>query len=406
MATFTYIARENATGNKLRGEIQSDTENNAAQALIGRGLAPLEIAQKKDASKGRFGGIGGKVPSKAKVVFSRQLSTMIGAGLPLVQSLTTVRDQTTQPRLKAVVTNIITDIEGGASLADAMGKYSEVFDDVYISLIAAGEESGTLDASLERLATQQEKDADVISSIRGAMIYPLIVLLVLLGVAVFMMVSVLPQVQSLYKSIPGAKLPLITVILISVSHFLVHFWWLVLIIVVVGAVLTIRWARTAAGVITIDRLKMRAPVISPLFMKLYMARFARVGSTLVTSGVPILKMLETASKAVGNYHIEKSLNRAAEEVKVGKSLSEILQRDPNFMSLVPNMIHIGEQSGTLDTMLGKIADYYEKELDGQIKSISSTIEPLLMVVVGVIALIVVAAVLLPIYSLAGKNIIQ
>lgn len=406
MATFTYIARETATGNKLRGEIQSDTESNAAKMLIGKGLAPLEISQQKAGGKSGISSRKGRVPAKARVIFSRQLSTMISAGLPLVQSLSTVHDQTNNGPLKAIIAQVINDIEGGSTLADAMGKYPKVFDDVYISLIAAGEASGTMDVSLDRLAVQQEKDAEIISSIRGALLYPMIVLVVLMAVVIFMMVTVLPQVQSLYSSIPGTKLPLLTTIMISLSHFLVHFWWLLIILIVAAVVLIGRWAKTAGGVLTLDKLKMKLPAVGPLFMKLYMTRFTRVGSTLVSSGVPILKMLETSSRAVGNIHVERSIARAASEVQTGKALSEALQNDPNFLSLVPNMIHIGEQSGTLDTMLGKVADYYEKELDGQIKSISTTIEPILMVVVGIVALIIVAAVLLPIYSLAGKNVIH
>jgi type IV pilus assembly protein PilC len=404
MGTYSYLAREVTSGNKLRGEIQADTENNAAKILVSKGLAPLEI--KPQQSSPGFFSRRSRIPSKARVIFSRQLSTMISSGLPLVQSLSTVKEQTPNASLKSIIAQVIMDIEGGSTLADAMGKYPRVFDDVYVSLIAAGEASGTLDVSLDRLAIQQEKDAEIVSSIRGALLYPVIVLLVLLGVVVFMMVSVLPQVQSLYSSLPGTKLPLLTTMMISLSHFMIHFWWLLILIIISTGILVGRWVRTAAGIITVDKLKMKAPAIGPLFMKLYMARFTRVGATLVASGVPILKMLETSARAVGNIHVERSIAAAAEEVKGGKALSDTLQKDSNFLSLVPSMIHIGEQSGTLDTMLGKVADYYEKELDGQIKSISTTIEPVLMIVVGVIALIIVAAVLLPIYSLAGKNVIH
>jgi type IV pilus assembly protein PilC len=346
------------------------------------------------------------VRTKDKVLFSRQLSTLINAGLPLVQSLRTVNNQTTSKPLKVVVSKIISDIEAGQTLAAAMAKHPQVFNRVYISLIAAGEASGTLDKALERLALQQEKDADLISKVRGAMVYPVIVLLVMLAVLGFMIVKVLPQVQVLYDGLPGAELPLVTVILLAISTFIIHYWWVVLIILGLALFFTTRWARTFGGRKIVDRLKMHTPPFGPLFMKMYMARFARTGTTLVSSGVPLIQMLEITGEAVDNIVIKESLEKATEKVKGGKALSDSLQNDPNFLELVPNMLRIGEQSGSLEQMLSKTADYYEKEVDDQIKSISTIIEPLLMVILGVVAFIIVAAVLLPIYGLAGKSFVQ
>jgi len=218
------------------------------------------------------------------------------------------------------------------------------------------------------------------------------------------MTTVLPQVESLYKGIPGAKLPFVTVILLSVAHFIIHFWWLVILILGIGGFLLVRWARSPDGVQVVDEIKLKVWPLGPLFTKVYMARFARTGATLVASGVPMIKMLNTTAEAVNNVHVAASINKATEQVKGGKALSDSLKGDPNFLDLVPDMIHIGEQSGALQDMLGKVADYYEKEVDEQIKAVSTIIEPALMIVVGVIALIIVAAVLLPIYSLAGKNL--
>jgi len=274
---------------------------------------------------------------------------------------------------------------------------------VYVSLVEAGEASGTLDKALERLANQQEKDADIISKVRGAMIYPLIVLLVMIAVVTFMIVKVLPQVEEIYADLPGASLPFITVVLLAVSHFVVNFWWLILILLGIGTFFGTRWARTMGGRSFIDRVKMRTWPIANLYMKMYMARFARTGTTLVGSGVPLLQVLDITGEAVDNVHIADSLHSAAEKVKGGKALSASLEGDPNFLELVPNMLKIGEDSGSMEDMLDKVADYYEKEVDNEIKAISTTIEPVMMVVMGIIAIIIVAAILLPIYGLVNQS---
>lgn len=402
MLTFNYTARDTATGQKISAVVQADSEQAAAKLIRGQGLTPIDI---KLDSKG-VGGIGRsltRIKTRDRVLFSRQLSTLINAGLPLLQSLRSVNDQTTNKPLKAVITEIITDIESGSALAVAMAKHPKVFNRVYLSMIAAGETSGTLDGALDRLAMQQEKDADLMGKIRGAMIYPIIVLIVMLAVLGFMLIKVLPQVQQLYAGLPGgAKLPLITRLLLSISHFIINQWWIALIIVIVLVVVGIRWIKTSTGKGIFDSFKMKAWPVGPLFMKMYMARFARTGSTLISSGVPLIQMLEITSDAVDNVHIKASINKATDKVKGGKSLADSLQNDPNFLDLVPNMLKIGEQSGAMEQMLTKTADYFEKEVDNQVKSISTIIEPVLMVVLGGVAFIIVAAVLLPIYGLANS----
>lgn len=400
MLTYTYTALNSATGQKVHAEIEAENERSAARLLIERGLSPLDIDLKLEKGARSFHK---RVPTKQKVIFSRQLSTLVNAGLPLVQSLNIVQGQTKLPVLKETIGKIVADIEAGSSLAVALQKHPNIFDNVYVNLVAAGEASGSLGNSLERLATQQEKDAEVISKVRGALTYPVIVLVILFGIMLFMTTSVLPQVASLYKSLPGAKLPFITVLLLNFSHFITHLWWVALILLIAVVYFLRGYMKSAKGREVVDELKMKIWPIGPLFMKLYMSRFARTASTLIGAGVPMIKMLETTSEAVGNTRLTASINKAVEQVKGGKSLSSSLANDPNFLELVPNMINIGEQSGALESMLSRVADYYEKEVDNQIKSINTIIEPVMMIVVGVIALIIVAAVLLPIYSLAGKN---
>ncbi len=399
MLNFKYEARNPKTGQKVKALVQADDQQGAIRVIRDQGLTPLSIELEKSSSGSRFR----RIKTKDKVLFSRQLSTLINAGLPLVQSLRSVSSQTTNKPFKAVINQVIADVEGGVSFSGALGRHPNVFNRVYVSLVAASETSGTLDKGLERLADQQEKDADIIAKVRGAMIYPLIVLLVMGAVVGFMIIKVLPQVQNIYNGLKGVSLPLLTRVLLSISHFATHFWWVVIIILGLMAFFGSKWARTMGGRSIIDKLKMRAWPIGPLFMKMYMARFARTGTTLVASGVPLIQVLEITSDAVDNVHIAKSLSTAIEKVKGGKSLSEALTNDPNFLVLVPNMLSIGEQSGALETMLGKVAEYYEKEVDNEIKNISTIIEPVMMVIMGIIALTIVAAVLMPIYGLVNQS---
>lgn len=403
MLTYKYVARDSATGEKVKSEIQAENEQAAAKIITSQGLTPVEVYLAGN-SKGP-GKFFNRVKTKDRILFARQLSTLINAGLPLLQSLRTVNNQAESKPLKVIVNQIIADIEGGSSLSVALQRHPETFNQVFISLIAAGETSGTLDAALERIATQQEKDAEILAKVRSAMIYPLIVVFVMFGVLGFMIVKVLPQVKTLYDGLGGNnQLPILTRILLGISDFTIKFWWVVLIIVILGGFATSKWARTLGGKTFIDKAKMRMPPLNGLFMKLYMARFARTAQTLIASGVPLLQVLDITGKAINNVHIEASIKAAAEKVKGGKALSDSIAGDPSFLPLVPDMLRIGEQSGAIESMTAKVADYYEKEVDQQVKTISTIIEPVLMVLLGVVAFIIVAAVLMPIYGLAGKSI--
>lgn len=403
MLTYQYVARNPATGERIKSDVQADNEQTAAKLIRAEGLVPLDITESAEKGSGSLMSRFSKVPAKDRVLFSRQLSTLINAGLPLVQSLRNVEMQTSNKQFKTVIAKVVADVEGGQTLSVAMSRHPKVFNKVYISMMAAGEASGTLDVSLQRLADQQEKDADIVSKVKSAMTYPIIVVFVMLLVIGFMLVKVLPQVQVLYQGFPNAHLPLVTRILLDAAHFITKFWWIVGLAVAGFAVWVGRWSQTETGKEVIDKLKMRAPLVGDLFNKMYMARFARTGSTLVSSGVPLIQMLEIVSDAVNNVHIERSISKAIEKVRGGKSLADALDKDPNFLELVPNMLRIGEQSGSIEQMLGKTADYYEKEVDNQIKGIQTIIEPVMMVLLGAVAFVIVAAVLLPVYSLAGNS---
>ena len=400
MLTYRYEARNTISGEKVKAKVEADSDQAAAKLIIAQGLTPIDITLEK--SRNNLG-IFNKIKTKEKVLFSRQLSTLINAGLPLVQSLRSVSEQTTAKPLKAVINQVITSVEAGSEFSVALAKHPKVFNKVYVSLIAASEISGTLDNGLERLADQQEKDADIVRKVKGAMMYPIIVAFVMLAVVLFMLVKVLPQVEGIYSTIQGASLPFITVALLAISKFVRNQYLIVLVVIGVLAFVTSRWASTLGGRSVVDRLKMKAWPIGPLFMKMYMARFARTATTLVASGVPLIQVLEIVSDAVNNVHVSGSIDRAIEKIKGGKSLSEAIGNDPNFLELVPNMLRIGEQSGALEGMLEKVASYYEKEVDEQIKGISTIIEPVMMVIMGIVAITIVAAILLPIYGLVNQS---
>lgn len=398
MLTYNYEAKNPKTGQVVKAQVQADNEQAASKLIKAEGLTPLSINVEKSGKAGIFH----RIKTKDKVLFSRQLSTLINAGLPLVQSLRSVAKQTNNKPFKAIINEVIVDVEAGTSFSASLEKHPTVFNRVFVSLVAAGETSGTLDQALERLADQQEKDADIISKVRGAMIYPLIVLLVMVAVVGFMIIKVLPQVESIYHGLPGASLPFVTRFLLAVSHFVTHFWWIVIILIGLAGFFGTRWARTMGGRQVIDTAKMHAWPIGNLYMKMYMARFARTGTTLVASGVPLLQVLDITAEAVDNVHIADSIHKSMEKVKGGKALSDSLEGDPNFLELVPNMLRIGEQSGSMETMMAKVADYYEKEVDNEIKTISTIIEPVMMVLMGIIAITIVAAILLPIYGLVNQ----
>jgi len=397
---FNYEAKDLSTGKIVKASVQADTESAAAKLLLSQGFTPQNITEASD-DGGFLAKYTGRITTKDKVVFSRQMATLIGAGLPLTQSLRTVHDQTENKKLQAVIDDIIAAVEGGKSLSDSFSQHTEVFDNVFLALVTAGEASGTLDQALKRIAIQQEKDAAMMSKIRGAMVYPAIVMAVILGVVVFMLVVVVPQVKKLYEDL-GQTLPLITQIMVFVADFIINFGWLLIIFLGIGMYFFRQYLQTEGGIKAKDSIKLNVPLFGVMFRKLYMARFARTGQTLLNTGVPMLDMLKISAQAVNNTIVAASITRAAEKVKGGKALSEALKPEDYILPFVPQMINIGEQSGKIDEMMGKAAQVYEDELDEEIRSISTAIEPILMVVLAVVAGGLVGAILLPIYGLVNN----
>lgn len=404
MLTFVYTAKDTASNKTVRSTVQAESERAAAKLLMSRNLVPLNITPETE-SNNILAVIQNHVSTKDRVVFTRQLATLINAGLPLAQSLHTVQEQTNNKKLKVVAQDIISSVEAGSNLADAFAKHPKIFSELFIALVAAGEVSGTLDKALERISDQQEKDAEIASKVKGAMVYPAIVMLVIFGVIIFMLTTVVPQIQNLYTNL-HKELPFLTAMMVTAANFLIHFWWLLIIAIVVGVFFLRRWVATANGRRVIDTLKLNVPLFGIMFRKLYMARLNRTGETLLVSGVPMLEMLRITSKAIGNVIVAEEVMRASEKVKSGKGLAYSLKNEQYILPLVPQMISIGEQSGSIDSMMAKAATFYENELDNTIRSISTAIEPILMVVLAVVAGGMVGAILLPIYGLIGNGGIQ
>lgn len=400
MKKYDYEARDSASNKIVKSVVQADSENAAAKLLTAQGFVPLKIELQDDKTN-FFARFSGRITTKDRVVFTRQLATLIGAGLPLAQSLRTVQEQTTNKRMQEIVQEIISDVEGGKSLSDSFAKHPEAFNKVYVALVSAGETSGTMDDSLKRLAAQQEKDAAMMSKIRGAMMYPSIVLVVIILVIGFMLFTVVPQVEGLYRDL-NKGLPFVTLAMIKVANFFSSLWWLVILAMIIGGYFLAQYLKTEQGIRTKDIFKLNVPLFKGMFRKMYMARFARTGQVLLRTGVPMLDMLRITADAVNNVIISESILRASDKVKGGKALSASLSNEDYFLAMVPQMIKIGEQSGKIDEMMGKTAQVYEDELDEEIHALSTAIEPVLMVFLAIVAGTMVSAILLPIYSLVGN----
>ena len=400
MKRFNYRAKEKATGKQVKGSIQADNERLAGKLLVEQGLVPDSLVE--EGTTNPFTKFNNRITGKDRIMFTRQLSTLVGAGLPLSASLRTVVEQTENKGMQAVGEEILAATESGKSLYEAFSAHPNVFNGVYLALIQAGEKSGTLDIALKRLADQEEKDAAMLGKIRGALVYPAIILVVIIAVLLFMMFAVVPQVRDLYEDM-GEELPGLTQGLVNLTDFVVNFWWLILLVlvgIIVGTFLFVK--RTPVGRRMADNFKIHVPLFGGLFRKLYVSRFARTAEMLLSTGVPMVDSITIAIESVSNSVVETEYTKAIELIKGGKSLSESIQDLDYMLPLVPQMAGIGEESGKIDEMLGKAAKVYEDELYEQINNISTMIEPILMVAMAGLIGIVVGGTLLPIYSLVNS----
>lgn len=398
MPTFLYKAIDPQTNNRVSVSINATSQAEANRLILERGLRPQsvrEVAEK--------GGLRKRIKRKDKILFTNQLATLINAGLPLLQALKSVADQIANRELKKIISEVINSIESGTSFSDSLARYPKVFDQIFINLIRAGEASGGLDVALERLAVQQEKDGELVSKIKRAMVYPIIVVLVMVGVVIFMLVVVLPQVENFYQDL-DAPLPFLTQALLGISNSLQTYWmfYVMGVFAAVGGFYT--WSKSEAGSRILDNFKLKAPLIKDLYSRIYMARFTRTMGTLFGAGVNLIESLTITQRGINNVHVDAAIGRIASLVQEGSSLSNALRREEVFLDLVPDMVKIGEDSGKTEEMLIRSADYYEKEVDKQIGTLTTLMEPIMILTLGGIAILIVAAILWPIYGIVNQNL--
>ena len=394
MIDYNYKAKTK-DGEVQTGVVNADTEYAAAKVLTSRDLFPIKI--KRVETRGLT--FSKKLSIKDKSFFMRQLATTINAGLPIAQALQVLNEQTSSVKLKAMITQVANDVEGGTSLSNALSEYPDTFSQIDLTLIESGETSGSLDKSLNRAADSIEDSYKLRKKIRGAMIYPMFVLVVVAGVLVVMWVYVMPQMAGLYANF-NAKLPLMTRM---VMYFSNHFPVIALACVIIGAVIYVgmKWLmRTYRSVRrVVDQFKLGIPVIKPFLKSLYLSRLTRTLEGLISSGVSIIEALRITARATGNVLYEDSLLDLAEQVKSGKQMSGIMRSQIDlYPPIVSQMINVGEQTGEMDAMLGNLANYFEEEVDNFVKNLTSIMEPVLIVVMALIVGVMLVSIMMPIYQ--------
>ncbi|PKL31940.1 secretion system protein [Candidatus Saccharibacteria bacterium HGW-Saccharibacteria-1] len=405
MPTFSYIAIDNK-GSVVNGSAEQLDRSAVIDAITKQGLRPISISESKAKSDGfDFKNLlgGNKVKSDQLVMFTRQLSAMVGAGVPILRALNALSQHIAEsPILKKILVNIIHDMEAGATLGEAFAKYPNTFNDVYVNMVKAGEAAGILDDILKRLAIQQEKSMSMRKKIRSSMAYPIVLLSITVLAFFGLMFFVIPQIGKILTDLGGAdaKLPGITLFMLGASNFMIKFWYLIFLVIGGSAYGIARYIKTPAGKFQFHTLILKLPLIKVIVMKVAVAHFARTFSALIEAGVAVLEALSVTSRAVGNVVYEKALLEAEAEVKNGKSLSSVMEKNPLFPPIVPQMLLVGEETGQTEKVLIKVADFYEEEVDTAISGISSIIEPVMIVIMGVMVGLIAASVMLPIASLS------
>lgn len=397
---FTYTAMKK-DGTSAKGTIEAATKEAAAASLTKQGARPIAIKpEKKGGNIKLFGGK--KVKIRELAGFTRQLSTMVSAGVPLTRAFTTLRDQTDNEHFKTVIGEITKDIEGGTSLGEAFGKHPKIFSDVYVNMVLAGEAGGILDEILKRLALQLEGDASMRKKIKSAMTYPTVILVIMVIAFFGIMMFVIPQLGEILQDLGGedAQLPVYTRALLAISDFMKANAIFVIAGMGLASFAFMKYIRTPRGKYNFHSFLLKMPVVKTVVTKIAIARFARTFSSLMAAGVGVLDALEVTGGAIGNKVIQNDLTAAAKDVKNGKLLSDPLSRSKHFPPIVSQMIAIGEETGQIDTILVKVADFYEEEVEATIDGLSSIIEPLMIVVLGGMVGLIAISVMGPIASLS------
>lgn len=405
MTEFSYIAtnRQNKT---ISGTVDAADRASVVSSLTKEGLRPVSV---REANKGKLKGFSfgdflgqNKVKSDDLVMFTRQLSAMVGAGVPLLRALTSLEQHTESLALKKILTSVISDVQSGSALGDALSKYPNTFSDVYVNMVRAGEAAGILDEILKRLAMQQEKASSIRKKVKSAMTYPMVLIVITIIAFFGLMIFVIPQIGKLLKDLggPDAELPFLTQVMLGISGFMTSYWYILLPAVIGGIVLLLRYLKTPKGKSQFHHIVLKVPGVKTIVTKVAVARFARTFSALMGAGVAVLEALDVTSRAIGNVVYEKELREAAEKVKNGATLSSVIEKSTLFPAIVPQMLAVGEETGQTDTVLVKVADFYEEEVDVAIDGLSAIIEPVMIVIMGSMVGLIAASVMGPIAGLA------
>ena len=400
---FAYkaLTRDNKT---VSGVYDAINREALIAALARQGARPLTI-KVADAKESRTKTSHKKVKLGDLVIFTRQLSTMISAGVPLARSLSALQEDSESPYLREVLAGVVKDIEGGLPLGDAFARYPNVFSEVYVNMVRAGEDGGILDEILKRLATQVEQDSSIHKKIKSAMMYPVVILSVTVVAFFGITMFIIPKINSILLSLggPNAKLPIYTQILVNLSQFMQHNIVWILLVLGGGTFAVLRYIRTTKGKYNFHWLLLHIPIIKTILIKIAVSRFSRTFASLMSAGVSVLDALEVTGAAIGNKVFEKELKEAAQEVRNGKPLSEPIKKSKNFPPIVAQMLLVGEETGQIDTVLVKIADFYEEEVATLIDGLAAVIEPVMIILLGAAVGLIAASVMGPIAGLS-KNI--
>jgi len=394
MEQFTYLVKDRR-GVSHEGLIEAANEKAAATVLHEKGFTVIRVQAKKQGPSLPFiGGISIGVLSQ----FTRQLATMITSGLPLTDSLVVLQKQTENEKMRKVITAITEDIQGGNSFSSALAKHGDVFSLAYISVVRAGEASGTLDKVLAKLADTLEKDREFQGKVKGALIYPTIIIVAMLFVGAIILIFVIPKLSEVYKGM-NITLPLPTLILIAISNFLVHFWWLITILAFIGWVFLRRYRKTPEGAVAIDKILLKVPVMGKLNRDTSLTTLTRTLGSLVGAGVPILEALKIAGETASNATHRLAVSRAATTVEKGATLSKALGGDETFPPIIPQMISVGEETGKMDEVLDKVSHFFELEVEQEVNTLTSALEPIIMIILGIMVGLLMISIILPIYSI-------
>lgn len=402
---FEYKARDRS-GRVHGGEMEANSSAAVAKSLRDRGLMPLKVDEVRTSAlqkEIKLPGFGRRIKQKEMAIFSRQLATMVNSGLTLIRALMILEQQAENPALRDVINQVRSKVEQGVSLSAALEEHPQAFDKLYVSMVRAGEVGGALDETLNRLADTLEAATRLRSQIKSAMAYPVVVLNLIVLIVTAMLVFVVPIFERMYTEL-GGELPLPTQTLINISGMIKTFWWVVALGLIGGVTAFRRWKATEAGRQRWDAFKLRLPIFGKLVQKIAISRFSRTLSVLSRTGVPVLQALDIVAQTAGNAVVASAVHDVQGSVKRGESLAEPLERHEVFPPMVTQMMAVGEETGALDAMLAKVADFYDREVDDSVNALTSLIEPLMIVVMGVVVGGILISLYLPMFNVA--NLIQ